>query len=48
VTEKNVRDSIDEIKARSSIIRELVDSGKVGIQGAMYDVSSGRVSFLAD
>jgi carbonic anhydrase len=48
VTEKNVRDSIDEIKARSSILRELIDSGKVGIQGAMYDVASGRVTFLAD
>ena len=48
VTEKNVRDSIDEIKARSSILRELIDSGKVGIKGAMYDVSTGRVNFLAD
>jgi carbonic anhydrase len=48
VTEKNVRDSIDEIKARSSILRELIDSGQVGIQGAMYDVATGRVNFLAD
>jgi carbonic anhydrase len=48
VTEKNVRDSIDEIKARSSIIRELIDSGQVGIQGAMYDVATGRVNFLTD
>ncbi len=46
VTDKNVHDSIDEIKARSSILRELIDSGKVGIKGAMYDVSTGRVSFL--
>jgi carbonic anhydrase len=46
VTEKNVRDSIDEIKARSSILRELIDSGQVGIKGAMYDVATGRVNFL--
>jgi carbonic anhydrase len=34
VTEKNVLDSIDEIRARSSILRELFESGKVGIAGA--------------
>ena len=48
VTEKNVRDSIDEIKARSSILRELSASGQVGIVGGMYDVSTGRITFLAD
>ena len=46
VTEKNVHDSIEEIKARSSILRELIDSGQVGIKGAMYDVATGRVNFL--
>ena len=48
VTEKNVRDSIDEIKARSSILRELSASGQVGIVGGMYDVSTGKITFLAD
>ncbi len=48
VTQQNVRDSIDEIRARSSILRELIDAGRVGIAGAMYDVASGRVTFLAD
>ena len=48
VTEKNVRDSIHEIRERSSILRELIDSEKVGIAGAMYDVSTGSVTFLAD
>ncbi len=48
VTEKNVRDSIDEIKARSSILRELSASGQIGIVGGMYDVSTGKISFLAD
>ena len=36
------------IRERSSILRELIDSGKVGIAGAMYDVSTGAVTFLAD
>jgi carbonic anhydrase len=48
VTQKNVRDSIDEIKARSSILRELAASGQIGIVGGMYDVSSGKITFLAD
>jgi len=48
VTEKNVRDSIEEIRARSSILREQFDSGKVGVVAAMYDVSTGAVTFLAD
>jgi carbonic anhydrase len=48
VTEQNVRDSIHEIRERSSILRELIDSQKIGIAGAMYDVSTGQVSFLTD
>jgi carbonic anhydrase len=48
VTEQNVRDSIHEIRERSSILRELIDTQKIGIAGAMYDVSTGQVSFLTD
>jgi carbonic anhydrase len=48
VTERNVRDSIHEIRERSSILRELIDSAQVGIAGAMYDVATGTVTFMAD
>jgi carbonic anhydrase len=48
VVEQNVRDSIHEIRERSSILRGLIDSGKIGIAGAIYDISTGRVSFLTD
>ena len=48
VTEKNVHDSIDEIKARSSILREMIDSKQIGIVGGMYDVSTGKIAFMAD
>ncbi len=48
VTEQNVRDSIHEIKARSSILREQIDSGQVAIAGAMYDIATGTVTFMAD
>lgn len=48
VTEQNVRDSIHEIKARSSILREQIDSGKVAIAGAIYDLATGTMTVLAD
>lgn len=48
VTEQSVRDSIREIRNRSSILRELIDSGKIAIAGAMYDVATGKVTFLTD
>ena len=39
----NVEKGVKEILNRSQIIRELVEQGKVGIGGAMYDVASGKV-----
>jgi len=45
VTEQNIKDSIHEIRERSAILRELIDSGKVAIVGGMYDVATGRVTF---
>jgi carbonic anhydrase len=44
----NVRRSVREILKRSEIIKQLVEEGKVGIIGAMYDVSSGKVDFYED
>jgi carbonic anhydrase len=48
VAEANVRQTIREIREKSPIIRELADSGKMGLAGAMYDVATGKVTFLAD
>ena len=44
----NVKIGVEEILNRSYILRELVESGQVGIAGAMYDVASGKVDFLED
>jgi len=44
----NVRNSVDQIIARSEIIAEQVRQGKVGIVPAIYDVSTGQVKFLED
>jgi carbonic anhydrase len=42
----NVLNSIDEIKARSPILKEMSDNGKIKIVGAIYDLNTGIVKFL--
>ncbi|HEY0678782.1 MAG TPA: carbonic anhydrase family protein [Chitinophagaceae bacterium] len=44
----NVLHSMEEIIARSSIIRELFRDGKIGIVGGMYSVENGRVHFIKE
>lgn len=46
VAKLNVENSINKIMEQSSIIKQLVEEGKVGIVGAMYNVSTGKVSFF--
>ncbi|HTO88976.1 MAG TPA: carbonic anhydrase family protein [Thermoanaerobaculia bacterium] len=48
VAEQNVRLVMKEIRSRSAVIAPLLSSGKVGMAGAIYDVETGRVAFLAD
>lgn len=45
VAEINVKRSVEEILTKSTIIKELIENGQVGIIGAMYDVTSGQVTF---
>ena len=42
----NVYNSVDQIIKNSQVIRELIEQGSVGIVPAMYDVSSGFVTFF--
>ena len=46
VAEKNVELTIQRIRQRSSILRKMADKDDIGIEGAMYDVHSGKVSFM--
>ena len=46
VAEINVKTTIDQILQRSPILKEMLDNQEIGISGAMYDVASGKVSFL--
>lgn len=47
VTHANVQQTIQDILSKSSVIKALVDQGKVKIVGAFYDLTTGRVSFDA-
>lgn len=47
VAEQNVRDSVALLTSRSEVLRGLVDGGQLRIAGAMYDLESGRVNWLA-
>ncbi len=41
----NVKQNVNAILERSSIIKEMVDNGEINIVGAMYDVATGKVEF---
>ncbi len=45
VAHENVAMTVDNIIERSSVIRGLVESGRLMVIGAMYDVSTGVVTF---
>ncbi len=40
--------NVQKILNRSSILREMVEDGKIGIGADMYDVTSGQVEFYND
>ncbi len=48
VAEMNVRQVVREIRAKSPYLAEYLDAGKVGLVGALYDVATGKVTFLED
>lgn len=46
VGKANVRYSIEQIKLRSAVLKEMLDAGEIGLAGAYYDVETGKVEFL--
>jgi carbonic anhydrase len=46
IAEKNVQMTVENIKQRSPLLKEMLDNKEIAIVGAMYDVSSGQVTFL--
>ena len=47
VADKNVELTMARIRDRSPILRNLIDSGEVGLVGAMYNVATGEATFTA-
>ncbi len=41
----NVRRTVKSVIERSFIIEQMVESGEIGVVGAMYDVETGKVEF---
>ena len=46
VAENNVNATIAKIKADSPVLNEMETNGEIIIAGAMYDVTSGKVTFM--
>ncbi len=47
VAEANVRLAMSAVTERSPLMRELVDAGELEVAGAIHDVATGRVGWLA-
>jgi carbonic anhydrase len=45
VAEMNVQLTMKKLLDRSVVLREMVDQGELGLVGAMYDVTTGKVMF---
>lgn len=45
VAEMNVELTMQKLRDRSVVLREMIEKGEIGLVGAMYDVSSGKVVF---
>lgn len=48
INELNVRHQIDSIVRMSDIVDEMLENHQVGIIGAIYDLSNGKVNFMED
>lgn len=45
VTEMNVKLTMQKLRDRSLVLREMLDKGEIKMVGAMYDVNTGKVVF---
>lgn len=48
VAQHNVIHTMDEILGRSEVLRELFESGQIGIAGGYYDIETGEVQFMKE
>ena len=48
VSVMNVRLTMKTLRDRSVVLRQMIDSGEIALVGAMYDISTGKVTFFED
>jgi carbonic anhydrase len=48
VAQINVKESVRTVLERSSILRQMVNEGDIGLIGAMYNIETGEVNFYED
>ena len=46
VADQNVKLTVEDIRRRSPVLREMADNGEIMIVGAMYDIATGVVEFF--
>ena len=44
----NVKRAVQGIIDRSPVLKEMIESGAIGIAGAVHDITTGEVSFYDD
>jgi carbonic anhydrase len=48
VAEINVKRTVTAIMERSPILKDLIESGEIGIVGGLHDITTGEVCFYQD
>ena len=48
VSAANVRLTVQQIRDRSPVLKEMLDAGQIGLVGGMYDLATGKVTFYPD
>jgi len=48
VAEMNVELTMQKLRDRSVVLREMIDAGQIGLVGAMYDLESGKITFSGE
>ena len=48
VARRNVARAVEEMRRQSETLDRLAGAGRIAIVGAMYDVTTGAIEFLAD
>jgi carbonic anhydrase len=46
--QENVRLQVKNVSERSPVLKEMISKGQVGIAGGVYDLKSGKVTFLTE